>query len=106
LADLADFTLRTRGGHFRDSGSAPDQRSRKDIWRVVAAGRSAPAQTRPSEAIRRPIPPEIFADFGDAMKSDSQPIVVTIDANAAIESNRYPDPIKTNGRWVEQMKPS
>jgi hypothetical protein len=37
---------------------------------------------------------------------DSQPIVVTIDANAAIESNRYADPIKTNGRWVEQMKPS
>jgi hypothetical protein len=26
----------------------------------------------------RPIPPEIFADFGDAMLSDSRPIVVTI----------------------------
>ena len=32
----------------------------------------------------KPIPPEIFADFGDAMMSDSRPIVVTIDANAAI----------------------
>ena len=53
----------------------------------------------------KPIPPEIFADFGDAMMSDSRPIVVTIDANAAIDSNRYADPIKTNGRWVEQMKP-
>jgi hypothetical protein len=30
---------------------------------------------------------------------------VTIDANAAIDSNRYADPIKTNGRWVDQMKP-
>ena len=30
---------------------------------------------------------------------------MTIDANAAIESNRYADPIKRNGRWVEQMKP-
>jgi hypothetical protein len=53
----------------------------------------------------RPIPPEIFADFSDAMMSDSRPIVVTIDANAAIDSNRYADPIKTNGRWVEQMRP-
>jgi hypothetical protein len=38
------------------------------------------------------------------MMSDSRPIVVTIDANAAIDSNRYADPIKTNGRWVEQIK--
>ncbi len=53
----------------------------------------------------KPVPPEIFADFGDAMMSDSRPIVVTIDANAAIDSNRYADPIKTNGGWVEQTKP-
>jgi hypothetical protein len=39
----------------------------------------------------KPIPPEIFADFGDAMMSDNRPIVVTIDANAAIDSNRYAD---------------
>ena len=38
------------------------------------------------------------------MMSDSRPFVVTIDANAAIDSNRYADFIKTNGRWVEQMK--
>jgi hypothetical protein len=30
--------------------------------------------------------------------------VVKIAANAAIDSNRYADPIKTNGRWVEQIK--
>jgi len=53
----------------------------------------------------KPIPPEIFADFGDAWLSDSGPIILTIDANAAIGSNRYADPIKTNGRWVDQMKP-
>ena len=53
----------------------------------------------------KPIPPEIFADFGDAWMLDNRPIVVTIAANAAIDSNRYADPIKTNGRWVEQMKP-
>ena len=53
----------------------------------------------------KPIPPEIFADFGDAMMSDSRPIVVTIDAKAAIDSNRYADPITMNGRWVEQAKP-
>ena len=53
----------------------------------------------------KPIPAEIFADFGDAWMSDSRPIVVTIDAKAAIDSNRYADPIKTNGRWVEQAKP-
>ena len=66
---------------------------------------------RPLDEVRRsftiggkPIPPEIFADFGDAMMSDNRPIVVTIDANAAIDSNRYADPIKSNGRWVEQIK--
>jgi hypothetical protein len=52
----------------------------------------------------KPIPPEIFADFGDAMMSDSRPIIVTIDANAAIDSNRYADPIKTKVQWVEQTK--
>ena len=52
----------------------------------------------------KPIPPEIFADFGDSMMSDSRPIVVTIDASAAIDSNRYADPITTKGGWVEQTK--
>jgi hypothetical protein len=36
--------------------------------------------------------------------SDSRPIVVTIDANAALDSNRYADPIKPNGQRVEQIK--
>jgi hypothetical protein len=41
----------------------------------------------------KPIPPEIFADFGDAMMSDSRPIVVTVDANAAIEVPAHNDDI-------------
>jgi len=53
----------------------------------------------------KPVPPEILGDFGDAMMSDNRPIVVTVDANAAIDSNRYFDPITTKGRWVEQAKP-
>ena len=52
----------------------------------------------------KPIPPEIFADFGDATMSDNRPIIVTIDASAAIDSNRYADPITTKGRWDEQTK--
>ncbi|HVZ54127.1 MAG TPA: hypothetical protein VG986_19315 [Pseudolabrys sp.] len=52
-----------------------------------------------------PIPPEIFGDFGDAMISDNRPIIVTIDALAAMHSNRYADPIKVKDRWVEQAKP-
>ena len=64
------------------------------------------AEVRQSFTISgKPLPPEIFADFGDAMMSDSRPIIVTVDAFAAMDSNRYADPIKSNGRWIEQEKP-
>lgn len=53
----------------------------------------------------KPVPPDVFGDFGDAMMSDNRPIVVTVDALAAMDSNRYADPIETSGRWVEQQKP-
>jgi hypothetical protein len=53
----------------------------------------------------KPIPPEIFGDFGDAKMSDNRPIIISIDAKAAIDSNRYADPIKTKGQWIEQAKP-
>jgi hypothetical protein len=82
------------------------------VFLALYCGSAATAfAANPLDEVRRsftihgkPIPPQIFADFGDAMMSDSRPIVVTIDANAAIDSNRYADPIKTNGRWVEQIK--
>ena len=38
------------------------------------------------------------------MISDTRPNFVTSAATAAIDSNRYADPIKSNGRWVEQIK--
>jgi len=53
----------------------------------------------------KPIPPEIFDDFGDAMMSDSNPIVVAIDVLAAVDSNRYADPIRKDGAWITQVKP-
>ena len=75
------------------------------VWPLAAFAADPLDEVRRSFTIGgKPIPPEAFADFGDATMSDSRPIVVTIDANAAIDSNRYADPIKTKGRWVEQTK--
>ena len=54
----------------------------------------------------KPIPPNIFADFGDAWMLDRLLIVLTIGAERSrIDSNRYADPNGMNGRSVEQMKP-
>jgi hypothetical protein len=52
----------------------------------------------------KPIPPEIFRDFGDGDMADSGPIWVTIDAKAATGSNLYFDDIKQDGRWFSQKK--
>ena len=52
----------------------------------------------------KPIPSEIFADFGDATMPDSRPIVVTTDANARRSIATARDPIKTKGCCVEQTK--
>ena len=81
------------------------------ICLVVAMGGTAAAE--PLDELRKtftvddkPVPPEIFADFGDADLADSGPIVVAIDARAATGSNRYADPIRKQGRWIVQTKPS
>jgi hypothetical protein len=50
----------------------------------------------------KPIPPEIFRDFGDGDLADSDSIRVTIDAKTAIGSNLYFDDITTVGGWVHQ----
>ncbi len=72
---------------------------------ALSAGADPLAELRKSFTVDgKPVPPEVFADFGDAMLSDSRPIVVTIDAKAAIDSNRYADPIAVKGRSVEQSK--
>jgi hypothetical protein len=52
----------------------------------------------------KPIPPEIFRDFGDGDLADSGPIWVTIDVNAATGSNLYFDDIKQDGRWFSQKE--
>src|SRR5579872_1940892 len=54
----------------------------------------------------KPIPPEIFRDFGDGDLADSSSIRVTIDAEAAIGSNLYYDEITKNGGWVHQKTAS
>ena len=75
---------------------------------------AAPAQAAgPLDELRRsfalggkPVPPGVFRDFGDADLGDSLPAVVTIDLQAAIESNRYGDPIERRGDWVTQSRPA
>jgi hypothetical protein len=52
----------------------------------------------------KPIPPEIFRDFGDGELADSGPIWVTVDVKASIGSNLYFDDIKQDGRWINQRK--
>jgi hypothetical protein len=52
----------------------------------------------------KPVPPEVFRDFGDGDLADSGSIWVTVDVNAAIGSNLYFDEISRNGDWVVQRK--
>ena len=54
----------------------------------------------------KPIPPEIFRDFGDGDLADSGAIWVTVDVKAATGSNLYSDDIKQDGGWVIQKKPA
>jgi hypothetical protein len=52
----------------------------------------------------KPVPPEIFRDFGDGDMADSGAIWVTVDAKAAIGSNLYFDAITRQGDWLQQRK--
>jgi len=52
----------------------------------------------------KPIPPEIFRDFGDGDLADSGAIWVTVDVKAAVGSNLYYDDIGQNGAWITQKK--
>ena len=53
----------------------------------------------------KPIPPKVFADFGDSGLADSDPIRVTIDLVAAVGSNLCGDDITTRPKgWVAQKK--
>ena len=46
LADLADLADGARRDHLCDPGTAHDQRSRKDVWRIFATGATASAGDR------------------------------------------------------------
>ncbi len=52
----------------------------------------------------KPIPPEVFRDFGDGDIADSGSIWVTVDVEAAVGSNLYADDIKKEGHWLSQKK--
>jgi hypothetical protein len=52
----------------------------------------------------QPVPPDVFADFGDGDLADSRPIRVTIDVLAAVGSNLYFETVQRNGTWVSQKK--
>jgi hypothetical protein len=52
----------------------------------------------------KPIPPEIFRDFGDGDLADSGSIWVTVDLEAAVGSNLYYDHIKVDRRSAMQKK--
>jgi hypothetical protein len=54
----------------------------------------------------KPIPPEIFRDFGDGDMADSGSIWITVDVAAATGSNLYYDDIKQDHDWVVQSKPN
>jgi hypothetical protein len=61
------------------------------------------AEVRKSFTLRgKPIPPEIFRDFGDGNLADSASIWTSVDLDAAVGSNLYFDPIRTNGAWTVQ----
>lgn len=85
-------------------------------WLSVCAGAPAIAQPAGDDAallneIRhtftlhgKPIPPEVFRDFGDGDIADSASIWVTVDIEAAVGSNLYADDIKKQGQWLSQKR--
>jgi len=86
------------------------------LWLIAVAllALAAPALAGgPLDELRRtfalggkPVPSDVFRDFGAADLADSLPSVVTVDVQAAIDSNRYGYPIVRNGVWVEQSRPA
>jgi hypothetical protein len=85
-------------------------------WLLIGVGVPAMAQTAGDDAILlsevrraftlhgKPIPPEIFRDFGDGDLADSGSIWVTVDLDATIGSNLYADDIKKEGKWLSQKR--
>jgi hypothetical protein len=91
-------------GAFAGAGAPPIAKAAaQDASQASAA--ALVAEVRRSFTINgKPIPPEIFRDFGDGDLADSGAIWVTIDAAAAIGSNLYYDEIKQDGSTISQTK--
>ncbi len=49
-----------------------------------------------------PIPPFVFRDMGDGNPADIKPILVSVDAWAAIDSNQYAVAVQTRDGWTSQ----
>jgi hypothetical protein len=78
---------------------------------LTGSGLSAPADAALKELRQtftldhKPIPPEVFGDFGDSDIADSASIRVTIDLLAAMGSNLYFDDIAVSPEgWVSQKR--
>jgi len=85
------------------AGDAPHNAIAAQVSKVSDA--AAVAEVRKSFTIGgKPIPPEIFRDFGDGDIADSGAIWITVDAAAAIGSNLYFDDVKRTGSYVSQTK--
>jgi len=100
------------------SNSPPTRRSILIAFAVICAsgvGRVSARAAEASEAegllaeIRKgftlrgkPIPSEIFRDFGDGNLADSASIWTSVDLDAVVGSNQYFDAIKRAGAWVSQ----
>jgi hypothetical protein len=70
-----------------------------------ASSSAAVAEVRRAFTVRgKPIPPEIFRDFGDGDMADSGSIWVTVDLDAATGSNLYYDDITQDHGWLSQKK--
>ena len=100
LAAVAALCLVTCCGPPVVAGAAGERSSHAD-----APPTALVAEVRRGFTVNgKPIPPEIFRDFGDGDLADSGNIWVTVNVLAATGSNLYFDDIKQDGGWIVQKK--
>jgi hypothetical protein len=74
-------------------------------WRPDTATAALVTEVRHSFTLNgKPIPPQIFRDFGDGDLADSGDIWITMNVAAATGSNLYYDDIKKEGGWLVQKR--
>ena len=100
LAAVAALCLVTCCGPPVVAGAAGERSSHAD-----APPTALVAEVRRGFTVNgKPIPPEIFRDFGDGDLANSGNIWVTVNVLAATGSNLYFDDIKQDGGWIAQKK--